>query len=267
MLSRIFEPPNYLTPPQEDGREKYSGENDDRRKGVDRRIAVEIPANEKRKNVDRRKEDRRKSVTVTSVEEITAFAAKKERKLETHVSIIWRYGTRDKTEQLERDNQDNPLGEIRPTFRLFKHYLEIDKQAQPCKDCDEYHYKFLRSKVEEKLSTPNRPAFFPDTYPKQEPVVEYDKKTKITYIKYHCPFMGYITLLFPIVIEKQFLGAVFVGQLLLEGDKDAEKIFDAFLESCNNTSASGNKSPQFASKYTPERTKVFRPESLDHHFK
>ena len=50
------------------------------------------------------------------------------------------------------------------------------------------------------------------------------------YIEYHCPILGYLELIFPIIVSGRVLGAIFCGQVQLRNDSESAAIRNASLD-------------------------------------
>lgn len=172
---------------------------------------------------------------LTSEKNIAALSAKMNKQIDALVTIVW---DNDESRKLFRDDSYGISGELRPTCKLFKIYTKKDCGKincnhntcveNDCDKCDKYHYELLKSFMINENKLMGKPDFFPANY--TTPELETDEDTNIKYIKYHCPMMGYLEYLFPIMIEKKFLGAVFVGQILFDQDNEAQKYFESYLQ-------------------------------------
>jgi len=170
---------------------------------------------------------------VTSVSTIAGLSAKMNKKLNTHVTILWEHEN-----NIDRDDRYGISGEIRPICKLIKYYSHDknsmdqsesrkEDQSKLCKACDQYHYELLKS-IKEKTNFKNKkPDFFAAEY--MNPNIISNETKDIDYLEYRCSVNGYTELLFSIYIEGVFLGAVFVGQILRENDTEMQRIFNNFL--------------------------------------
>jgi len=179
---------------------------------------------------------------VAPPEEIAALAAKMNRRLGILTSIKWM----DENGMLDGDDNYGFSVEMRPTCKLFRHCFKEDEgKTTYCQHSNEYHYKLLKAKITKSSAELSMPNCFPSSY--QAPDIQSDKDTGTYYLEYHCPFLGYVELLFPIIIDGVFLGAMFVGQILHEDDEEAQNIFYEFLEAHDD--AYGHESSLSGEKY------------------
>ena len=155
---------------------------------------------------------------VTTAAMVSSLSAKMNKKIENLVTIIWerRDGDMWNRPNLDRDDLYGICGEMRPACRLFKYYSN-----DLCSACDKYHYELLKSRVTGADFSEPIPESFSQSYTVPEPKAY--GNPAVSYIEYHCPMMGYVELLFPIVIEGSFLGAALVGQILPDKDSKAKK--------------------------------------------
>jgi signal transduction histidine kinase len=165
---------------------------------------------------------------VIEASEVAAQSARMSYKLETLVTIVWEYSS-----ELERDDHYGITGYMRLTCETFRSYFkennpekkENEANTPFCKECDKYHIELLRAKIYGQEPPPQTPDFFSEVY-KTPP---FHNEAKVPYLEYNCPMMGYTELVFPILIDGNFLGTIFVGQILRESDSCAQDIFEDFL--------------------------------------
>jgi signal transduction histidine kinase len=163
---------------------------------------------------------------VTSIDEINGRSAMMNKKLNSRVTLIWE--DEKNKDELERDDFYGAIGEIQSSCGFFKHCTidEKTKQSKYCGRCDTYHYKLLKSRIKNEKCEEERPDFFYEDY--IEPELKIDPTTEVNYLEYHCPILGYNEMIFPVIVDDVFLGAVFIGQLL-KNDEKAQSIFDEFI--------------------------------------
>ena len=184
---------------------------------------------------------------VTSPKEIAALAAKINKRLTALATISW---IRKDKGRIDRDDSHGNSGRKRPTCKLFQYCFKDKQKNTLCKFSNEYHINLLKYElwknnllIDKKVDNPQKPSFFPDDY--KVPYIVHNNNRGISYLEYNCPMMGYLELLFPIVIERSFLGTVCVGQILLRGNCESEsiaqKMFEGFWNRYENEIAYNSK--------------------------
>ena len=167
---------------------------------------------------------------ITSANTIASLAAQINRKLCNPVTIMW-----ENEHGVDRDDNYGISGEIRPISNLIRYHLNEENdngQFQLFSENYKYHYELLKAITEKRISKMNPPSFFSIEY--KNPIIKKDAQTGIEYLEYHCPITGYVELLFSIMIDNVFMGAVCVGQILRLNDNVSQKIFDEFLSNHND---------------------------------
>ncbi|MCL2165254.1 MAG: ATP-binding protein [Oscillospiraceae bacterium] len=89
----------------------------------------------------------------------------------------------------------------------------------------------------QKMTQKNIDEFYNTVYPSTKYYNPKTPKPKFVpregfggYIVYHCPILGYIELIFPVIVSGLVLGAIFCGQVQLKNDDVAAKIRNASLD-------------------------------------
>jgi len=165
---------------------------------------------------------------IIEASEVAAQSARMSHKLKTLVTIVWEYGN-----ELERDDHYGITGYMRPTCETFRYYfqkndpgkMETEANTPLCKECDKYHIDLLRTKINGNKQTQQIPDYFSTMH--RDP--QFHNEGKIPYLEYRCPMLGYTEIVFPIYVDQNFLGAVFIGQILRESDRYSQEIFEDFL--------------------------------------
>ncbi len=104
--------------------------------------------------------------------------------------------------------------------------LRICAHSHMCTQCDAYHaslFKGLRkselaTELPRRIESMEKLGYFSSLY--RKPTLRQAQNGRY-YIEYRCPMLGYRELVFPIIVEGDVLGVLFIGQFRLK-EKDAQ---------------------------------------------
>jgi signal transduction histidine kinase len=146
---------------------------------------------------------------------LASLAAKMGYSLNSVVTIIW---DDDKESDANRTDKFGAFHEMRPSCRLYRHYFKDLIEKKPLCDCvDNYYIEYLKYKLGKRETALKKTWCCNNEYLNELNFVESDTKS-VGHLEYRCPIMGYREILFPIIIEESFLGAIFIGQIIQAND-------------------------------------------------
>jgi len=122
-----------------------------------------------------------------------------------------------------RIDSDIEYFSLRRTCRMLRHCAGLAK----CHQCDEYHAAMLVNPGNDwhsqiGLALEHVPSFFYDEYQNNPPRVLTGFCRPI--LEYHCPILGYRELLFPLYYHGNVIGALHLGQTVVQEENDTEII-------------------------------------------
>jgi hypothetical protein len=168
---------------------------------------------------------------------LASLAAKMGYSLESVVTIVW---NDDKgIVDLKRTDEFGTSHEMRPSCRLYRYYFKGHEEKKPLCDCvDNYYIDYLKYRLGYLKTEPVKLWCCNNDYENDIKFIEGDSES-VGYLEYRCPIMGYREILFPVIIEDSFLGAIFIGQIIqadvIKGDikgifeKNLHKNYENFI--------------------------------------
>jgi signal transduction histidine kinase len=176
---------------------------------------------------------------ITTPDILASLAAKISYHLKTVATIVWE----DESGVSARTDKFGVAYEMRPSCRLLRHYCEKKRENEapefkskndeetynrahptPCEASDRYYISYLKKELKKHNRIVNDISLTENVFPKfvENGKLRYDERDYFganyydgdyPYLEYQCPIMGYTEVLFPIIIEQKYLGAVLVGQI------------------------------------------------------
>jgi signal transduction histidine kinase/chromosome segregation and condensation protein ScpB len=154
---------------------------------------------------------------ITTPDILASLAAKMGYSLNSVVTIVWNGGENEVCSS--RTDEYGTSHEMRPSCRLYRRYFKDLTEKKPLCDCvDNYYIEYLKYRLGKRETTPKKPWCCNNEYLNELNFVESDTEF-VGHLEYRCPIMGYREILFPIIIEDHFLGAIFIGQIIQSIDK------------------------------------------------
>lgn len=135
-----------------------------------------------------------------------------------------------------RIDSDIEYFSLRNSCRLLRHCAGVER----CHKCDEYHARVFKEYLTNGgiLDCKDWPPFFYQKYYENLPQILIGFERAV--FEYHCPMLGYRELLFPIYIEDNLIGILFLGQSIVKNDVDEDLINSIVNDFFNNNENNPN---------------------------